>query len=69
MKNKDYSKWIKLALVIGGVIGSILKWCGIMGNATIGEIWEVVAFAYGICLGTMDLNILVDNLRESRKEQ
>ena len=66
MKNKDYSKWLKFALVLGGVIASVLKWFGVMGNASVGEIWEVVAFAYGISLGTMDLNILVDNLKEKK---
>lgn len=61
MKNKNYSRSVKLLLVIGGVIASVLKWFDIMGNASITEIWQVVAFAYGVGLGTMDLNIVVDN--------
>lgn len=64
MKNKDYSKWIKLALIIVGFGLSVLKWFGIMGNATITEIWQVIAFAYGVGLGTMDWNICVDNIME-----
>ena len=39
----------------------MLKWLGLMGNATIGEIWQVAGFAYAICLGTMDLNIVKDS--------
>ena len=63
MKNKDYSKLVKLTLVVGGIIVSVLKWFGIMGNASVTEIWQVVAFAYGVGLGTMDLNIMIDNWR------
>ena len=66
MKNKDFSKWIKFALIILGFGLSVLKWLGILGNATIAEIWQVIAFAYGIGLGTMDLNIIVDNLMEKK---
>ena len=69
MKNKDYSKWIKFGLVVLGIGLSVLKWFGIMGNATISEIWEVVAFAYGVGLGTMDFNIIVDNLKEKISEE
>ena len=61
MKNKDYSKWLKLFIVILAIIASILKWFGIMGNASIGEIWQVAGFAYAISLGTMDLNIIKDS--------
>lgn len=64
MKNKEYSKWVKLAIVILAVIASVLKWFGMMGNATIGEIWEVAGLAYGISLGTMDLNICKDSWTE-----
>lgn len=65
MKNKDYSKWLKLLIVILAVVASVLKWFGIMGNATIGEIWQVAGFAYAISLGTMDLNIVADNFKEN----
>ena len=69
MKNKDYSKWIKFGLVVLGIGLSVLKGFGIMGNATISEIWEVVAFAYGVGLGTMDFNIIIDNLKEKISEE
>lgn len=66
MKNKDYSKWLKLLIVVLAVVASVLKWFGIMGNATVAEIWQVAGFAYAISLGTMDFNIMRDNWVESR---
>ena len=60
MKNKNYSKWLKLLIVVLAVIASVLKWFGVMGNAGIAEIWQVAGFAYAISLGTMDLNICRD---------
>lgn len=68
MKNKNYSKWLKLLIVILAVVASVLKWFGIMGNATISEIWEVAGFAYAISLGTMDLNIVKDSWTEKKEE-
>ncbi len=67
MKNKDYSKWLKLLIVVVATIASVLKWFGVLGEATIPEIWEVAAFAYGISLGTMDFNIIADTLKEKGK--
>ena len=61
MKNKDYSKWLKLLIVVLAVVASALKWFGLMGSATIPEIWSVAAYAYGISLGTMDFNICKDS--------
>ena len=61
MKNKDYSKWLKLLIVVLAVVASVLKWFGVMGNATIAEIWQVAGFAYAISLGTMDFNICRDS--------
>lgn len=60
MKNKDYSKWLKLLIVVLASVASVLKWFGVMGNASISEIWQVAGFAYAISLGTMDLNICRD---------
>lgn len=60
MKNKAYSKWLKLLIVVLAIIASVLKWFGVMGNASISEIWQVAGFAYAISLGTMDLNICRD---------
>lgn len=69
MKNKDYSKWVKLIIVILAVFASVLKWLGVMGNATISEIWQVAGFAYAISLGTMDLNIVKDSWTEKKSEE
>lgn len=60
MKNKAYSKWLKLLIVVLAIVASVLKWFGVMGNASIAEIWQVAGFAYAISLGTMDLNICRD---------
>ena len=67
MKNKNYSKWLKLLIVLLATAASVLKWFGIMGQATITEIWQVAGFAYAVSLGTMDLNIIVDNFKEQNK--
>ena len=69
MKNKDYSKWLKLLIVVVATIASVLKWFGVLGQATIPEIWEVAAFAYGISLGTMDFNIIADTLKEKAERE
>lgn len=68
MKNKDYSKWLKLLIVILCTIASVLKWFNILGGATITEIWQVGAMAYALSLGTMDLNIILDNFRETKND-
>lgn len=60
MKNKAYSKWLKLLIVVLAIVASVLKWFGVMGNASVSEIWQVAGFAYAISLGTMDLNICRD---------
>lgn len=67
MKNKDYSKWLKLIIVIVCSVASVLKWFNILGNATITEIWQVGAMAYVLSLGTMDFNIIVDGFREKKE--
>ncbi len=69
MKNKDYSKWLKLILVIIGFILSVLKWVNIIPNASISEIWQVIGFAYAISLGTMDLNICRDSWTGNKPEE
>lgn len=66
MKNKEYSKLGKL--VIAGIAFSlcILKWVGILPNASISEIWTSAGWCYGIMLGTMDLNISRDSWTENK---
>lgn len=68
MKNKEYSKLVKLIIVLLATVGSVFKWLGFLPNATISEIWQVAGFAYAISLGTMDLNIVKDNFVEKKNE-
>lgn len=69
MKNKEYSKWLKLLIIVLGMIGSVLSWFGLLGNATIDEIWKVCGCAYAISLGVMDFNISKDNWSEKKVEK
>lgn len=57
---KDYSRRGKAILVALGLVLSVLKFMNLLPNATIGEIWFTVSAAYGVCLGTIDLNITRD---------
>lgn len=63
MKVKLYSQLFKLVLVLLGLGACVLKWTGIFTNATINEIWVALSFAYGIGLGTIDLNITRDSFK------
>ncbi len=66
MKVKNTSLLGKFFLVSCGLVLSILKWCGVLPNADIGEIWKAITFAYGIALGTVDFNICRDNWIENK---
>ena len=66
MKVKEESRLGKYILVIAGFTLSILKWCGVLPNADIHEIWYAVAFAYGVGFGTVDWNICRDTWQESK---
>ena len=66
MKVKNFSLLAKVIIVIIGFGLSVLKWLGILPNATIGEIWTVCGSAYGILLGTVDFNICRDNEVENK---
>jgi len=66
MKVKEYSKNGKAVIVILAFIASVLKWVGIFKYATIPEIWQVAACAYGILLGTIDFNISRDGFIEKK---
>lgn len=69
MKNKEYSKILKLLITVLAVTASVLKWFGVLGNASIGEIWQVAGFAYAISLGTMDFNIVADTLKQEGSKE
>ena len=61
MKNKDYSKYGKLLIVLLATAACVMKWCGLLCNATVTEIWQTAYLAYGLSLGTIDWNIIVDS--------
>ena len=64
-KNRDYSKWLKFLLGLMGLAMSVLSWFGLLGNATIDDIWKAVGLAYAVMLGVMDYNISRDSRDES----
>ncbi len=67
MKVKSYSLLMKGIIVFLGFTLCVLKWFGILPNATVGEIWAACGTAYGILLGTVDYNIIRDNETENRQ--
>lgn len=68
MKMKTISLLVKVALVVAGFLLSILKWCGLLPECDISEVWKSCAFAYGISMGTIDFNICRDNWIEGQNE-
>ena len=60
LKAKTLSKIVKVFAVAGLVTCAVLKWLGIMPNATTGELCAVWATVYGLGAGTIDLNIIFD---------
>lgn len=69
MKNKEYSKWVKLFIILLGIAGSVLVWFGRLGSATVDEVWKACGLAYAISLGVMDFNISKDNWTEKKAEK
>ena len=55
-------------MIAAGFVLCVLKWCGKLPEADVGEIWKSIAFAYGVGLGTIDFNICRDNWVESKGE-
>lgn len=68
MKVKEKSFLIKIILVILGFTFCVLKWCGILPDAEVKEIWYAVGIAYAVSLGTVDFNICRDNWIEPKQE-
>lgn len=60
VKAKTISKIMKAVCAVGMAVCAILKWCGLLPLATIGEIVLLWATMYGVCAGTIDLNIIID---------
>ncbi len=57
---KSISKFFKFLAAGGVIVCAVLKWCGVMPEATVGEICVTWAAVYGIGAGTIDLNIMFD---------
>ena len=60
VKAKTISKIMKVVCAVGMTVCAVLKWCGLLPFATIGEIVLLWATMYGVCAGTIDLNIIID---------
>jgi hypothetical protein len=57
---KTISKVFKFIATGGLVVSAVLKWAGILPNASAGEICMIWAAVYGLGAGTVDLNIMFD---------
>lgn len=57
---KTISKIFKFTAAGGVIVCAVLKWAGILPNASAGEICMIWAAVYGIGAGTIDLNIMFD---------
>ncbi|MBQ9238468.1 MAG: hypothetical protein IJ191_04025 [Treponema sp.] len=57
---KTISKIFKFVSACGVIACAVLKWLGIMPEATIGEICAAWAVVYGLGAGTIDANIIID---------
>ena len=66
MKIKNYSLLGKLVIVLLSYGLCVLAWLGKLPNATTMDIWSAGAMAYCLLLGTIDFNIVADNILEKR---
>lgn len=57
---KTISKIFKFVSTAGLVTCAVLKWLGVMPNATEGGICMIWSVAYGLGAGTIDLNVTLD---------
>lgn len=64
---KTISKVFKFVAAVGIILCAVLKWLGIMPEATIGEICAVWTCVYGLGAGTIDLNIMFDKFLGGRE--
>ena len=65
---KAISKIFKLIAPLGMITCAILKWAGILPNASMGEICMLWATVYGLGAGTIDLNIMFDKFVGGRND-
>lgn len=65
---KTISKIFKFTAAGGIIASAVLKWAGILPNASAGEICLIWAAVYGIGAGTIDLNIMFDKFTGGKNE-
>ena len=63
LEAKTISKIFKFIAPAGAIVCAILKWCGILPQATIGEIGLMWSIVYGLGAGTIDANIIIDKFK------
>ena len=69
MEAKVISKVFKFVVAIGAVACAVLKWVGILPNATVAEIVALWAAVYGLGAGTIDANIIIDKFKGGEKNE
>lgn len=60
MRTRDKSNIIAWVLGVLIIVGSILKWTGFFGNATISEICTVGATCWSLCCAPISLNCTLE---------
>ena len=63
LEAKTISKIFKFVATLGVVVCAVLKWCGLLPQASIGEIIAVWSAVYGLGAGTIDANLIIDKFR------
>ena len=66
---KSLSKLFKIFTGVGLLTCAILKWRGLLPNATIGEICMLWSVVYGLGAGTIDFNLIVDKFVGGTKHE
>ena len=57
---KTISKVFKVVAPVGLVTCAVLKWVGVLPNASVGEICAVWGAVYGFGAGTIDINLMLE---------
>lgn len=67
VKAKNVSLVVKIIAVIFIIAGSVLKWIGVLPNATIGEIC-MVGGVIGAIFGDISINTAIDKFTKKESE-
>ena len=59
----------KIFTGVGLLTCAILKWCGLLPYATMGEICMLWSVVYGLGAGTIDFNLIVDKFVGGTKHE